>query len=355
MSTELTVTARAALAFGSDKARADLAELVAKSVAIIEVKNTAGREECHGAAMALIRARTSIEKIGKAAREDAQAFSKAVIQEEKALIGITAAEEARLLALRNEWDNARAAEKAEAERIERERITTIHLRLADIRAVVGLANGATLYECYGLLARLVALKLEGFEEFSDEAATVLVETIASVTTIHAAKAADEAERQRIKTEQEAERMKLAAEREELARLRSEQAAAQAKADAEAKALRDAEAADMAAKRDAFMAEIAAANKAQQEARAALEAELEMMRTALAEPAESDPEPVAHMEPAAIEVAHEIDQAVWFELTDEETARECAHYAAGLMSCTPAEALQRLVSIDWSSITMGEEA
>ena len=87
--TELTVTARAALALSSEQTRKDLKELVAKSANIREVKNAAGRDECHGAAMALVRARTTITKTGKAAREDAAAFQKAVIAEEKSLIAIT--------------------------------------------------------------------------------------------------------------------------------------------------------------------------------------------------------------------------------------------------------------------------
>ena len=48
---------RAALALGSDKARTELAELVKKSANIVEVKNSAGREECHSAAMVLAVAR----------------------------------------------------------------------------------------------------------------------------------------------------------------------------------------------------------------------------------------------------------------------------------------------------------
>ena len=259
--TALTAPQRAALALSSAQTRTDLAELVAKSANILEVKNTAGRDDCHGAAMALVKARTTIEKTGKAAREDATAFSKAVIAEEKSLVAITAAEEARLLALRNTWDEARAAERAEAERIERERITKIHLRLADIRAVVGLANMAKLPECADLLSQLAAYVVAGFEEFEDEAATVLAETIATVTGIHDTKAAEEAERARVAAEQKAERQRLAAERAELARLQ-----------AEAKALRDAEDAAMAEMRAAFMAEISAADKAQQEARAAMAAQ-----------------------------------------------------------------------------------
>ena len=104
--TELTVTARAALALSSEQTRKDLKELVAKSANIKEVKNTAGREEAHSYAMALVKARTTITKTGKAAREDAAAFQKAVIAEEKALIAITEGEETRLLALRDGWDAA---------------------------------------------------------------------------------------------------------------------------------------------------------------------------------------------------------------------------------------------------------
>ena len=347
--TALTAPQRAAVALSSAQTRADLSELVKKSVNIVAVLNADGRSECHAAAMALVKARTTIERVGKTAREDATAFSKAVIAEEKSLVAITAAEEARLLALRNEWDNARAKEKEEAERVERERITKIHLRIADIRAVVWLAQQADHPECYDMLDRLEAFRVEGFDEFTDEATAALAETIATVTSIHDAKAAADAERRRIKMEQDAERLRLAAERAELDRQRAEQAAAKAAADAQA--LRDA--AEITRQRDALMAEVAAANKAQQEARAALEAELSMMRAALAEPAEpEEPVPVVVQ---TIEVLNEIDEPITFEFTDEETARECAHFAAEFLCCTPAEALVRLAGIDWSNITMGEEA
>ena len=147
VSTALTVTARAELALNAKQARIDLAAQVKKSENVREVKNAAGREEAHSYAMALVKSRTTLEKAAKATREDATAFSKAVIALEKDLLSITTPEETRLLALRNAWDEARAAEKAEAERVERERITKIHLRLADIRAVVGLANAAKVAEC----------------------------------------------------------------------------------------------------------------------------------------------------------------------------------------------------------------
>lgn len=271
--TALTVTARAALALGTDKARTELAELVLKSANILAVTNAAGREECHGAAMALVKARTTIEKIGKAAREDATAFSKAVIAEEKALVAITAAEESRLLALRNTWDEARTAEKAKAERIERERIVAIHERIAGLRGfAVAAPRCVNSKAVMDLIERLMDDPVEGFDEFEIEAITVRGLTLARMKEISDTKAAEEAERARIAAEQEAERLRLAAERDELARQRKEHAEAQAKMDAETRAERDAQAAEikrqadeLARQRAAFEAEQRAAFEAEQAA------------------------------------------------------------------------------------------
>ena len=185
---------------------------LAKSANIKEVKNTAGREECHGAAMALVRARTTITKTGKAAREDAKAFQSAVIAEEKALIAITEGEETRLLALRDAWDAARAAEKAEAERIELERITKIHLRIADIREAGNLAlQCRTSAMVQGLIDKMTSTVLEGFDEFLEEAQTVRASTTERMREICVSKRLEEDERARIKAEQEAEADRLAAE------------------------------------------------------------------------------------------------------------------------------------------------
>ena len=250
--TALTVTARAALALSSDQTRKDLQELVKKSANIREVKNVAGRDECHSAAMALVRARTTITKTGKAAREDAAAFAKAVIAAEKELISITEGEEARLLSLRDEWDNARAAEKAEAERIERARIEQIHLRIADIREAGNLALQCRTSDAVeSLIEKMTGQQLDGFDEFAEEAERARETTLARMKEIAAAKLAEEQERARIKAEQEAEAVRLAAERAELERQRKEAAerdriAAQVRAEHEAKAKAAREAAEAAA-------------------------------------------------------------------------------------------------------------
>ena len=85
-STELTVQDRAALALASDKTRQELMIMATKTAHLVEIKNKAGRDEIHSAAMVLAGARIAISKTGKAARDDATKFSKAVIAEEAALI-----------------------------------------------------------------------------------------------------------------------------------------------------------------------------------------------------------------------------------------------------------------------------
>lgn len=312
--TELTVTARAALALSSEQTRKDLKELVAKSANIKEVKNTAGREECHGAAMALVRARTTITKTGKAAREDAAAFQKAVIAAEKDLIAITEGEEARLLALRDKWDADRAAEKAEAERIERLRIEQIHLRIADIREAGNLAlQCRTSAMVESLIEKMTGQQLDGFDEFTEEAENTRTATLARMKEISDIKLAEEQERARIKAEQEAEAARLAAERAENARIaaelerqrkevaEAERIAAQERAqqEAEAQAARVTGAKRLADERAAFEAEQAAFRATMQAEADRRAAEAKALETVVTE---IDPEKVEVTAPAPLAAA-----------------------------------------------------
>lgn len=312
--TALTVTARAALALSSEQTRKDLKELVAKSANIVEVKNAAGRDECHGAAMALVRARTTITKTGKAAREDAAAFQKAVIAEEKALIAITEPEETRLLGLRDAWDQARAAEKAEAERIERLRIEQIHLRIADIREAGNLAlQCRTSAMVESLIEKMTGQQLDGFDEFTEEAENTRTATLARMKEISDIKLAEEQERARIKAEQEAEAARLAAERAENARVaaelerqrkeaaEAERIAAQERAaqEANAQAAREAEAKRLADERAAFEAEQAAFRATMQAEADRRAAETKALETVVTE---IDPEKVEVTAPAPLAAA-----------------------------------------------------
>lgn len=225
-STALTLPQRADVALGSTKVRTELAELVKASAAIVEIKNKDGREECHSAAMRLVRARTAIERLSKEARADAQAFSRAVIAEERSLIGITEDEERRLLGLRDAWDAAEKAAKAEAERKERERIQTIQLRIADIRECATLAlECRTAERVQSLIDKMAAQDIQGFEEFKNEAELARAEALARMMKIRDTKAAEEQERERIKAEQDAERERL-----ESLRAEQERAAAERRAE-----------------------------------------------------------------------------------------------------------------------------
>lgn len=263
-STELTVQDRAAIALASDKTRMELTALATKYATITEIKNKAGRDECHSAAMTLAGARIAISKTGKAARDDATKFSKAVIAEEASLIAITEPEEKRLLALRDEWDKAVAAERAAREAAEKARIMAITDRIAGIRQYTELAaSSRTAARVDDLLTKLSLISLADFAEFSDEAAAAHLDAMKRVAEILTEKTDQEAEQARIKAEQEAAAAQLKAEREAFA---AEQAKAKAEADRLA-AIAAAEAADHAAK-------VAAAQAALDAQRAAHEAEVQ---------------------------------------------------------------------------------
>ncbi|MCA7962533.1 hypothetical protein LGM54_06145 [Burkholderia cenocepacia] len=228
--TELTVVERAAVALGASEREMSLRELVAKSTDMVEIKNAAARDQVHSAAMALRTARTDIQKAGKAARDDANAFSKAVIAEENRLIAITEPEEKRLLGLRDEWDEAREAEKRAKLEAEQRRVALIREHIDDIRAIAVRAIGMTAERIQVEIEDLEALgiTLDRFAELTGEAEAVRGTTLDKLRELHTAAIAQEAEQER-----------LAAEREELERQRAE-LAEQQRQEAEARAARERE-------------------------------------------------------------------------------------------------------------------
>lgn len=274
--TELTVIERADLALDAGATEKHLRELVAKSASITEIKDKTGRDQCHRAAMELADARIAIQKTGKAAREDATKFSKAVIAREKELVEIVTPEETRLLGVRDVWDAAIEAQKAAAAAAEQARVTAIQSRIEEFRSFADLAvQCRTSAMVEKLIDRLAALPIDGLEEFQDQGMTVRVMTMKRMQEISDAKKSEEDERARIKAEQEAEAAKLAAERAELARQQAEAAAAQAKAAADLKAAQDAHAAQL----QAAQAAQAQADREAAESRAAVEAAAQAQRNA----------------------------------------------------------------------------
>lgn len=133
--TEITTLApadRAMIALSSTTTEAQLRGMVHDAASIKDVIDPDGREQAHRMGMKLRTARTTIEKAGKAARDDANAFSKAVIDEQKRLIGITEGEERRILGLRDAYDAKIEAEKEAIRKAEADRVHAIQGKIGQI-------------------------------------------------------------------------------------------------------------------------------------------------------------------------------------------------------------------------------
>lgn len=255
------VEARTLQALNSAKTEADLLLLIAKHQSITVVKDRAGREQAHGAAMELKRARTTIERVGKEARDDATKFSKAVIAEEKRLVAIIESEEERLFAVRDAWD-------AEQERIRQEAVAAEQRRVDEIRAKIALIEVAPAeiagrpvgaIETELLFWKTQELSEADYQEFLPAAEHALANTIASVSRLFDAAKAQAAEQARLIAEREA----IAAERQ-----RQEARAAELAAQAEAIRVQQAEQAAELARQQAELA----AERLAAEAHAAAEAQ-----------------------------------------------------------------------------------
>lgn len=244
--TELTVPQRAAIALGTAEHEQKLIALSTKYADIKELKNTAAREQCHSAYMELKNTRVAIEKAGKDAREDANAFQKAVIDEVKRLAAITADEEARLQFLRDEYD-LKVAQEKEAKRLaEAERIRSIKARIERFMLDAVTASDGTSAEIDAHATRLseMVISLDEFAEFAGEAQVKRNDTVKWLRERQAAQAAveqaaieaarqaeaDRIERERVAAEQKAEAQRLAGLAAELHRQATEARAKQAEAD-----------------------------------------------------------------------------------------------------------------------------
>lgn len=245
--TELTVIERAAIALSTSERETELRALVTKSNDIIEIKNSAGRDQCHAAAMLLRAARTSIRKVGKDARDDATKFSKAVIAEEDRLVALIEPEETRLLGMRDAWDEAREAEKRAKLETEQRRVAAIREHIDDIRSFAQRAVGAPSASIAMWIEELqeLGITLDRFAELTGEAEAVRDATLDKLRELHA-----------VSVTQETEAARLSAEREALERERAA-LAEQQRQEAEARAAREREESAARADREAAMSEIQA--------------------------------------------------------------------------------------------------
>ena len=280
--TELAPIERAAIALESSKTEQHLMALATKHQSITVVKDKAGREQAHGAYIEVMRARTTVEKASKEAREDATKFSRAVIAEAARLVAIVEPEEARLKEAREQ-----ARIKAEAEARERARVLAITERIAAIKSYVVMANNCrTSARVAELQVKLCDTEMTGFEEFEAEAVMALVDTEAHLNRVLANIREQEYEAARIKAEQEAEAEKLAFQRR---LMEEERAAIQADLDAKAAMQRE-EQERLKAEADAAEAKVRAAA----EAMAAERAELDRMRAEIEAKSKPGEQPVGNV-------------------------------------------------------------
>ena len=245
--TTLQPADRALIVLSSVKAEEHLQSLVTEATAITDVVDADGREQAHRMGMKLRSARTTIEKTGKAARDDANAFSKAVIDEQKRLVSIIEGDEKRVIGLRDGYDAKLEAEKEAKAAAERARVADIKRKIDGIRALPLALAGASADEISAELAAIDQFEPQAdvFAEFLAECVNAIDECVGALQGLHARVLAQEAASALVETErkalEEANRISteaLAAERKELEAAR----AAMAKERAELEALRAAAAA-----------------------------------------------------------------------------------------------------------------
>jgi hypothetical protein len=248
--TALTVIERASVALGSSALEIHLNDLVKKNADIVAIANKDGREQVHIAAMVLRKQRTTIAAAGKGARDDAAKFCKAVIDEEKRLIGLIEPEEDRLIKLRDDWDAEREAEKQAAIAKEAMRRKHIEEMIDAIRNTVFVSPREASASIEAIIAATEALDVSEaiYEEFAPAAARAKAEALESLReTLDLAKF-NEADQARIAAaEAEAARQaeaKARAEREEAERI-AEAKRAEAAAELERQMKEQAEAARLA--------------------------------------------------------------------------------------------------------------
>lgn len=278
-SKELAVAERAAVALGTAEHEKALIELSKKYADIVELKNAAAREQCHAAYMTLKNARIAIEKAGKDARDDAVKFGKAVISEVDRLTAITAAEEARLQALRDEFDAEVAREKAAKAAAEKARVAAIRARIDLMRNTPASMVGKLSTEI-GACADHLSETVISLDEYAELAGEAQVERNHAVTKLRemqakqfaieqaAAEAARQAEADRIERERVAEANRIEAKRladlaTEIERQAQEARAKQEEADRIAQEQREAEETRLRQEREAAEAKLLAEREAEQ--------------------------------------------------------------------------------------------
>lgn len=243
---------------------AALADLRARFKGVAwDLTTTKGDKEARGARLELVTLRTGLEAERKRIKAPALAHCALIDAEAKRITDEIKSLEGPIDALIKADEKRRADEKAERERIERERVDAIKQRMAAIRSVPMEMVGKPSGEIREALDELSAMAVDAalFEEFELQAQGDRADAVKALT-----KMLD------LVTAQEAESARLLAEREELARQQAEQrrieVEAKAKREAEEKARQERIAAEDAARREQEEADRAA--RAEEDRKAAEE-------------------------------------------------------------------------------------
>lgn len=361
-STQLAISTpedRAKQALGFESAKAELAQLATKSQNITTITNKAGYDECHASRMVLKNRRLAIQKAGKGAREDAQAYSKAVIATEKELVELIEAEESRLAALQKAWDDAREQERLAAERAEAERIQKQKDALSIITGSLSSLFGADASTLELAAEQLQAFDMDQFDDvFRPDAERARTEALAAITKARYERAALDQQAAELRRQQEeqaareaeaAEQRRIAdkaaqAERDRLAAAAKAQAEAEAKARREQQEKEDAERASRQAEEDRLRAEQLAE---QQEIARAAQAELdrrqaELDRVAAEQQAQRDTDAKAAQEAQEKADQERRDREAAEQAEAAQRAEEAAE--AAIQAATAREAMQEAIEL-----------
>lgn len=215
---------------------AGLSELRSLIVAGFNVSTKEGLKAAKAAKTTLTKLRTALEAKRVEIKAPVLERGRLIDAEAERIKGeLTKLETPLALQIKAEEDRL-AAIKAEAERVEKQRVDECKQRIEAIKAYAGTAaNSRTGEMVQKLIDRLKAVSLDGLDEFTLIASTQLETTLKAMEEIRDAKNRDAAEReaQRVAREQAEQRAKDA--EAEIAAMRKQQAEieAQRKADADA--------------------------------------------------------------------------------------------------------------------------
>lgn len=248
---------------------AALAELRQKyEKAVYDTSTVVGMAKAVAARRELREVRVNLEKLRKELKAPALERSRLIDAEAKALTTQIEAMEDPIDAQIKAEEQRKADEKAERERVEREKLAALQARVADIRATAVKCVGETSNDIAGHIILLTQLEIDDtFGVLQGDAHTAKAETISTLRDMHTAALAQEREAERLRIEREeleaqrkAQEEQAARDRADLARLRAEQEARERQAAEKARIEREAIEAERR-KQEAAAAEARAAEEA----------------------------------------------------------------------------------------------